>query len=155
MKYEEEPLIGQIFDEWQYGFVTSGSATIYLTDGMVIRGKLDGLSETTYDLGDGEEGSLWAGILSEIEFIEPPQDKEILSIHYGDHVRNVITGHPLWPNMVEGKWYKFNETNEPEKIVLDDGTVIWDKAANKCLRLKNIGKSFSDKRFLVHEEKIR
>ena len=150
MRYEEEPLIGMIFQDWLFE-----SATVHLADGMVLRGELHGQQETTYDLEDGE-GSLLAGLLSEIEFIELPKDgKELVLIHHGEPARKIITGHPLWPNMVEGKWYKFNESNEPEKIVLDDGTVIWDKAANKCLRRDRIGKSFSDKRFLVREEKIR
>ena len=130
MKYEYLSKIADFMDEW-----TGWGVTIYLQDGTVLSGILSGREETHYFMNDQwEEAILYAGGMYKVSVTRWGREYELSEMFSKKDSPAYLTGHPVWTYFREGGSYYFNELNEPERIVLEDGREIWNLKENWCLR---------------------
>ena len=142
IKYELQSKIAYTILSWTTNEV--GYITVYLDNGMIIKGSPSGVGPVYFIDSDGVEKDFDGGILTKIEFLKLPDDKSLVFYDrdMNDENRIVRTDNELFPYIYEGNDMDFNESNEPLKMVLDNGTVIWDLAANECIIWSKNKKSY-------------
>ena len=120
-----------------YGFV-GYEGTFYMPNGLVFHATIGDFCWDEGDLDEEDEEGfydkypIFLGIdVEKIKFITIPEELEITADVRG---RRMVNG------MSEGGLSSFDESNEPDKVIMDDvggsEMTVWDKATNRCERVR-------------------